>query len=211
MKKLALLLPAWFVIFIFHQVAFGQLISEKGLKVGWTLSTFSTEARDFQDNSFKNGLAVGGYVSLKLSHSFYLQPEVLFSMKGTKQNDPNYGGAGKLEERITLTYVDVPLIVGYRLHRARLMAGGLVGFYLDGKYASEYKGGPLDGQKFEEDLESSAVESMDFGVLFGGGYSFKRISLKARYILGLKNILTPNQDNVELKNRVLQLMVAVSL
>jgi hypothetical protein len=210
MNRLIFLLPAAFLTSIFNEVVHGQLIAEKGVKVGWSLSTFSTEARDFQDNTFKHGLAVGGYLTFKLTPSFYLQPEVLFSMKGTKQNDPNYGGAGKLEERFTLTYVDVPLIAGYRFHGARLLAGGLLGFYIDGKYSSEYKGGPLDGQKDEEDLESDLTESTDLGVLFGAGYSFKRINLEARYIWGLKNILKPNQDNIELKNRVLQFMLGVS-
>jgi hypothetical protein len=156
-------------------------------------------------------MVLGGYVAFNLFDSFYLQPEALFSMKGTKQNDPESGIRGRLEERWTLTYLEIPVVAGFRFRSIHLIAGPSFGFYLDGKYVSEFKGGPNDGQKNEESFDDGRIEGTDMGLIFGAGYTLKGVSLEARYAVGLANILPANEDNVKLKNRVLQFMLGVSL
>ena len=154
---------------------------------------------------------LGGYVAFNLFDSFYLQPEALFSMKGTKQNDPGYGGEGRLEEKFTLTYLDIPILAGFRIHRVHLLAGPYLGLYIANRVSSEYKGGPLDGEKDQRELRDDLFESNDLGLIFGAGYSLSKLYFEGRYVLGLGNVRSPNEDNIELKNRVLQFMLGVSL
>ncbi|MCG7860471.1 PorT family protein, partial [Flavihumibacter sediminis] len=58
-----------------------------GIKAGLNLSNFYSD--DVNDNNLKAGLNAGVYAKLPVTRGFSIQPELLYSNKGTKRSYDN--------------------------------------------------------------------------------------------------------------------------
>lgn len=173
-----------------------------GLKAGLNVSDLSVKDADGDsfDLESKTGFAGGAWFQLGLGDVFALQPEVLYSPKGARQN------VGETTLSLDLTYLDVPLLVMARVPAGDspiwpiLYVGPVFSFELDCK---------LKGQDASLGCDAGAeptsrTKSMDTGVAFGAGFEFFfgsiRAQLDGRYTVGLRNINdTDSGSNV--KNR----------
>ncbi len=160
-----------------------QAFAQFGIKGGATLSSFDTEitgnGMSFEESSdTKFGFQAGILYQHAINDMISIQPELLFTQKGGK-DDVN----GGLESKVTLSYVEVPVLLRFNVPidgdiRPYLIAGPHAGYLLDAK--DEYDGESEDISDFLEDL--------NFGLTFGGGVQFGNFFVDARYDLGLSNV-----------------------
>lgn len=172
-----------------------------GVKGGLNLANFEGDT-DGLDMKSKAGFHVGGFVAIKLSDKFTLQPEVLYSTQGAKadniQQDIN-GTIYTADVDFNLDYVNVPLMVKYyAAEKFNIEFGPQVGFLTAAKVKAT-----INGNSAEQDVKDQ-FESVDFGVNVGAGYDFtEKLSAGLRYNLGLSNIAkTEPGDDSKLKNAV---------
>jgi hypothetical protein len=186
MRKAFIILTALFFInYSYAQVRFG-------LKVGGNLANVD----GFDKSQMKLGLSAGPVLTVKLANVFFLQSELLYSIKGS-QSDSLQNSDAKLD----LNYITLPILVGYRLApNFSIKLGPEIGRLLSAK--SEVNGTTKDITDF--------YQSFDFGADLGLAYSFKKIALDLRYNYGFKDLLDrTNQTGTaggdeNVSNRVLQ-------
>ncbi|WP_224995560.1 porin family protein [Cesiribacter sp. SM1] len=170
-----------------------------GLKAGVNLATI--DGKNVDDSEFILGYAVGGMLNAPIAPGVSLQPELLFTLKGT-------GDTGT-EDNLTLMYLELPVM-------AKVMLGDAFSLQF-GPYV-----GVLINSKKGNDTWEDILNNFDGGVGLGLGYSFaQRITLDLRYMYGLTQVYEdelPASVNVpeairddEGGNRVLQLSVGYLL
>jgi hypothetical protein len=158
-----------------------------GIKGGLNLANTNGE-----DVDYRAGLSVGAFVSIPAGPMLALQPEALFSQKGEK-----IGG-----EKSTINYLEVPVLLKLSpslpgdMVRPIFFAGPSLGLLLSAK------SGDVDFK--------NVMKSSDFGLIFGGGVEFGKLSLDARYNLGLSAINKEALAN-DIKNRAITVMVGYTL
>jgi outer membrane protein with beta-barrel domain len=155
------------------------------------------------DSSSKLGVAAGGYVRFPISRLFYFQPEAMYTMKGSKLTEAN--GAGELSAR--LHYIDVPLLLHYRVRPEQKWPGYLFGGVNFGmKLGSSAK---LSGTAAAADVDiEPALKTNDVGIAFGGGIESGRYLYEARVTLGLSDIGAESFPHLDaLRNRTILLLV----
>lgn len=175
MKKL--FLTAMFLLGIVGaqaQIAFG-------IKAG---ANFSDTEGVF-DSKMRTGFHAGGVLQLKYNN-FAIQPELLYSMQGSKVT---FAG---VKEDIKLSYVTVPVLLKYYVLTDILSidAGPQFAFLIDDN---------LDNTFFKK-------KDYDFGVVGGIGLDIgKSLFAQAHYVIGLTDASTSAFTNDAIKNRVFQL------
>jgi len=83
-----------------------------GLKGGFNLSTFS--GTNSKGSEYKAGFAAGPYVNFGVSDNFSIQPEFLYSQKGSSADNVAYGTTNSTLKN-TLGYLDVPIMFRYNI------------------------------------------------------------------------------------------------
>jgi hypothetical protein len=170
-----------------------------GVKAGVNLATLGGDAEDV---SSKIGFHVGGFAEFKISDKFAIQPELLFSTQGAKEEYSEEGF--DVENKLNLSYLNIPVMAKfYVAEKFSLEAGPQIGFLLSAK--SKVESGDFSGEVDVKD----AYESIDFGVNFGAGYDFtENLSAGIRYNLGLSNIAkTEDGEDFKMNNSVFSLSV----
>ncbi|HRO70117.1 MAG TPA: porin family protein [Chitinophagaceae bacterium] len=153
-----------------------------GIKAGVNLSSVGIDGGD--DYNSKAGLHVGGLAHIHISRQFALQPELVFSMQGGKDDNV----------KLKLNYINVPLLAQYMTNDGfRLQTGPQLGFLV----SAERKIGDV-----EVDVKDD-LSTVDFSWAFGAGYLFSSgFGIDARYNLGISNISDDN--SFEARNSVFQ-------
>lgn len=163
--------------------------------------------KDSAETSSRVGLIAGGYVRFPINDRLSFQPEVLFTMKGVQLSEKANGGT----VNVRLNYLDVPLLIRYRIpinsdYTGFVVAGPSFGIKLSSSAKLDAPGGTVD-----EDIDP-ALKSLDLGLAFGGGITFSRYTVEARFTPGLTDIastLKPHDDS--LRNRTFSVMVGMKL
>ncbi len=180
-----------------------------GLKIGANFANFYGEdlkeleeglGEDFES---RLGICIGGFITVNISEMFAIQPEVLYSMKGSKVEGTLFGETFKVE--FNLSYLEIPVLVKLRIPtqgnvKPSLFVGPSLAIKLSGKGKIEYA-----GESEEEDLEE--LKDTDFGLIMGAGIDFGKLTVDLRYNLGLTKI--PEEDD-DVKNKVISLMIGYS-
>ena len=190
MKKIILTVAAVF--------AFGFANAQEtkfGVKGGLNVANLTGD--EDEDNSSKVGFHVGGFVEIKVSDKFSVQPELLFSTQGTQAEYSESGVSFK--SKINLSYLNIPVMAKYYVAEGfSLEAGPQIGFLTSAKYKIESEGNEVEADGKDD------FESVDFGVNFGAGYDFtENLSVGLRYNLGLSNVYkTEAGDDFKNSNNV---------
>lgn len=179
-----------------------------GLKGGLNLSNFSGDTEDVNLKS-KAGFNIGGFVEIKLSDKYAIQPELLYSTQGSKVkgefvqiDDVLYRG----NVCFNLSYINVPVMFKYYVvDKFNVEAGPQIGFLASAKTKTT-----IDGYNGSNELDAKEIfKSIDFGLNLGVGCDFtENIFASARYNLGLANIAkTDAGDDSKIHNSVFSLSV----
>ncbi|MBD0726072.1 hypothetical protein B6A10_12890 [Flavobacterium sp. L1I52] len=166
MKKIILTVAAMF--------AFGFANAQEvkfGVKAGLNLSNFTG---DVENNSIKAGFQAGGLVEIKVSDKFSVQPEVLYSLQGTKIEEEG------TDVNFNMSYLNVPVMAKFYVADGfSLEAGPQIGFLLSANGKAE--GVSIDIKDY--------FKSTDFSLNVGAGYDVaENVNIGARYGFGLSNI-----------------------
>lgn len=170
-------------------------ITAKGVKAGLNLGSFSGADSDISGMTKKSrmGIAVGGFVNLKLADKLSLRPEVMWVQKGVSYD------ADPIFTHTRLSYLDIPLMIQYDAVSGNFpinVFGGVnVGILLTAEGELEGTGTAADGKG---DVKADTT-TLDYGLQFGAGTVInKMITVDVRYNMGLAT--TDTTGTIDLKN-----------
>lgn len=147
-----------------------------GLKAGANLSKFDTENTFSSEN--RAGFYGGVWARIGAA-GVHFQPELYLSGKKTNLVSDATGEINK----VTFTSLDVPLLIGTKIGAAgvgvRLNTGPVFSLILDDKQSF----GQAAGNIFRADFKNQALAWQ-----FGAALDIKKLSIDARYELGLSKI-----------------------
>lgn len=187
----------------------------------------------------RTSFGLGGFIEFWVSSAFAIQVNGLYNQKGenveiklsTSYFDPQLNATVNLtadmEASVNLSYFSFPVMGKFAFGKAQgirpyLLAGPEIGFLTSAK-TSDLEGEatvsvPSLGISETVDIDESGddikdqIESVEFALNFGGGFTFPLGSsvegfLDGRYGLGLSNILKEGED---VKNNVIYLNLGLT-
>lgn len=176
-----------------------------GIKGGLNVSNLYID--DINDENARYGFNVGLYGQVLSSEVFALQPELLYSTKGSRAF---YDGPFEQTIKYNLNYLDLPLLAVFKLGKsAEIQVGPYASYLLNANVS--YSGDIANG---DDEIDKDQLKSYDYGLVGGFGMNFGNIQVGARYNYGLVKIA--DSDAAELllgdsKNSVAQLYLSLNL
>lgn len=161
---------------------------EIGAKAGLNLAKLQPELTDSRIS-----FHLGGFAEIKLTDEFSVQPELLYSAHGAKdQKDANN------DEIYKLDYLSLPVLAKYYVIDAlSVEAGPQIGVLLSSKQEDN---GETDDIKDD-------TKSTDIGFAVGVGYKMENgLNFGLRYFFG-SDVNDIGEDPEKFKNRVFQISV----
>ena len=180
-------------------------ISSKGFKLGINFAKSTGEFID--DTKYKTGFIGGVFVTSRISDYIFIQPELLFSMKGYKIK------TDAVDLKATFSYIELPILIKYELllgqfPKTELFFGPAFSLKIDARYKT----------KSGEETYSGKIEDInhfDRGIIVGLNL-LKKINQKNiinfdfRYNFGLMSWNDLRELNPECYNRVFSGMLGFS-
>lgn len=156
-----------------------------GGKAGLNISDASGE--DAEGGKAKAGFHIGALAELPIAGKFSVQPELVFSMQGAKDDDV----------KMNLNYLNLPILAKYTFIKGlSVQSGPQVGFLLSAKAKAD--GGKHDMKEY--------FKKVDVSWVFAASYVTPiKLGVDLRYNAGLTKMAKGTYDRVY--NSVLQLGV----
>lgn len=190
------------VLTVFSVLATTAMAQKAGLKGGVNFTNLYVE--DVDDENMKIGFNAGAYYRGEITENFAIQPEFLFTQKGSEiQYDGFLGGDGKY--RFNLNYLEVPVLAVIKFGSMNIHAGPYLGFLVSAKVKDVDDNGTV---RDIEELDRDDFNTLDTGVSGGIGFDFPTGVLGLRYNYGFQEIGDDNnaaQATKNSKNSALQL------
>ncbi len=172
-----------------------------GAKAGANI--IKVEGKTFKDE-FWFGYNLGGFMEVRLSKKFVLQPEVLFNQYSTSLDSSFkniYQGVfnAAAQTKVKLKYLSIPILLNYKL----------IGSFLSLQAGPQFS---VMMNKHKTLLQNGgeAFKNGDFSMLGGVQIKVGAIRVNGRYVIGLNNINDiDNQD--KWKSEGFQLSVGLAL
>ncbi len=177
------------VVFIIILVVFAQTTSAQnvtfGVKGGVNYSKVltSNDVGGYPGNDrfkYKFGFQIGGFAKIKLIEKLYIQPELLYSLQGTKSINYQTRGFHDSDE----SNIILPILFKYYFFEKISVEFGPQFDYL---FLIKQDGEVLDygNYSFSEMDAARKVSDISWGLDFGVGYDFnKKIGVEIRYNYG---------------------------
>src|SRR5687767_4620819 len=86
-----------------------SVTTESGVKGGFNMSNFLSDDDEATDENILYGFNAGVYATLPISNFVAIQPEVLFTTRGSELEYDTDLGSGNT--KFKLNYIEVPLLV----------------------------------------------------------------------------------------------------
>jgi len=200
---------------LFLTASFGMLHAqdnnvntEFGVKGGFNMSNLYQN--DADDENVLYGFNAGVYATLPISDFVAIQPEILFTTRGSEVDYNNAGLSGTA--KFKLNYIEVPLLVRVNITKNfNVHAGGYASYLVSSKLKGE---GSFD---FNEGVDTDDLNKFDAGIAAGVGVDFNPISIGLRYNYGLttvgkeRTVLGTTTTFPDVKNSNLSLYVSYKL
>lgn len=165
-------------IFIFLLFASSLSAQSWGVKAGFNISNLTTNNGDIDDTDARLGYAIGVFKKYEVKGVFSLQPEILFSTKGS-----NYRGIG-YDVDAKLSYVDIPVLFTIDLvDPVYIYAGPQLSFLIDSRLKYNF----VNGLATYIDTDERNNRRLDFGGAIGLGINFGNTFVDARLSKGYIN------------------------
>jgi hypothetical protein len=176
-----------------------------GVKGGLNVSNLYID--DIDDENARFGFNAGIYGQVFSTDAFAIQPELLFSTKGSRAE---YDGLIDQTIKYNLNYLDLPVLAVFKLGESAEIHIGPYASYLLGANVS-YSGDAGNGT---DDIDKDNLKSFDYGLAGGFGLNFGMMQVGARYNYGFVKIA--DSDAAELllgdsKNSVAQIYLSLNL
>ncbi|MEO8236606.1 MAG: porin family protein [Flavobacterium sp.] len=206
MKMLSNILCA---LTLFLTASFGMLHAqdnnvntEFGVKGGLNMSNLYTD--DADDENVLFGFNAGVYATLPVSDFVAIQPELLFTTRGSKLEYNNAIAQGNV--KLKLNYIELPLLVRVNITKNfNIHAGGYASYLVSAKSTG-------DGDfEFDDQYDTDNFNKFDAGLAAGIGVDFSPLSVGLRYNYGLTTIEKDGDDSSDLKNSNLSLYLSYKL
>lgn len=153
-----------------------------GIKGGVNFTNLYTE--DVDDNNVLTSFNAGLFANFPVSNSVSLQPELLYSRKGSELVYDNVFASGTT--KLKLNYLELPVLLKLNVTpNFNIHLGPYVAYLLDGKATNETDSGSFD---FEENIDNDDLNKWDYGLSAGVGFDFESTSIGVRYNYGLQTI-----------------------
>jgi hypothetical protein len=169
---------------------------QAGLKVG--ANVFKVNGKSFNDE-FNFGYHAGGFIQLKLSDKWQIQPEVMWNQYNTR-TDTSLSNIYKLKniKDVKLNYLSIPVLLSYNPTKfISFQAGPQFGVL-------------IDKNKNLFDNGKEAFKAGDLSMLGGVQLNLGTFKVSGRYVIGLSNI--NDLDNKEKwKNQGFQVSLAMRI
>ncbi len=176
-----------------------------GVKGGLNVSNLYID--DVNDENARYGFNAGIYGQVFSTDFFAIQPELLFSTKGSKAD---YDGLFDQTVKYNLNYLDLPVLAVFKLGKSAEIHVGPYVSYLLGANIS-YSGDVANG---DDEIDKDNLKSFDYGLAGGFGLNFGAVQIGARYNYGLAEIADSDGAKAVLgdsKNSVAQLYLSFNL
>jgi len=159
-----------------------------GAKGGIGIASISAEDQEFEDifSDVRTGVIVGGFVDIPVSDMFSLVIEGLYSQKGAKGTFSDNGLS--VDSTVKVDYVEIPILANFPFNRKTKVHPFVYGGVAPAFRTSAKSVATFEGEEIQQDDLDDEVESMDLGLVFGGGVRLGRLAIEARYNLGVMNI-----------------------
>ena len=174
-------LPFLAVLAMLVVANFGEVNAQMraGVKGGLNVSNLYSD--EISDENARYGFNAGVYGQVFSTETFAIQPELLYSTRGTK-----YESNGLIDQTIkfNLNYLDLPVLAVFKLgDAAEIHVGPYVGYLLHSNVSTS---GDLGNGT--DKIDRDQLKPFDFGVSGGFGLNFGPMQVGARYNLGLTKI-----------------------
>jgi len=205
MKKLTIILT----VLLFTLGVNAQNMSF-GLKGGLNLSQISSSTTEvgslkIEEDASKmlTGFHLGALLNIGFGEFFGLQPELMFSMQGGKEES---------DVKMNFNYINVPVLFEVKpITNFSLLVGPQVG--LNVSRSMSYGGESISGSDYDDLLKEGGEKfnTLDFAAVVGVQYTVMgKFLMGARYNLGFSPVIDTDLSNVKVTgdaNRVIQLSV----
>ena len=167
----------------------GQESKRIGIRAGLNLANniaLSDGKRVDDDHSYRAALHIGITSRFNLANKFSLNPEILYSKKGYKQESESVV--------IHYNYVNLPLLVGYNLgEKFTLQTGPEFGYLISAKMDSD--GEQIDLIELYEAFDID-VKRLELGLTIASSYKLTdNLSIAVRYVHGISSVLKSGLPN----------------
>ncbi|MEN6311704.1 MAG: porin family protein [Acidobacteriota bacterium] len=223
MKKFGVLLLAVFSVALFASQAQAQGVTY-GLKAGLNLANVTIKTSETDMPAFKSqmGLVEGIFVNFKLG-PVTIQPELLYSQRGTKWNEYT-GTDAVVTGHMRLSYLEVPILVKYSFlsgpAKPFILAGPSIAFLMKSGWGIDVDYTDPDSMDYNYMYDfKNLLKKTDFAGVFGIGVDYKLpkfvVSLEARYYLGFTNVanadLQAEMGITSAKNKGFSILIGIGL
>lgn len=160
-----------------------------GAKGGLNLSNLSIE--DASDKNMVAGFHAGFFANMPVAGNFSIQPELLYSQKGTKWTTES--SLADSEVKLKLNYLEVPVNLVFNLTEDfDFQLGPYVGYLLNANGEGQVVYGSGSFQTKDE-LDKENFNAFDFGLQGGMRFFLKPVYLGFNYKLGLSQVAKENE------------------
>lgn len=165
MKTIAIIATFLTTIFITNAQMF-----DLGIKAGLNRGELTTKQQNLYSESASSiGFCAGAFARVGIL-GFFVQPELMFSQrKGAFQSTANQTAVIQ-----SLNYVDVPVLIGYKLLFARVNFGPNFQFLAGANQKAE-------GTAIDRNFSKDNFKSSNIGYQAGIGFDLSKITLDIRY------------------------------
>jgi outer membrane protein W len=163
---------------------------------------------------YHTGLVAGGFVGIKVNDVFSVEPQALYSVKGTKANGT--GSNSSITGSVKLNYLEIPLLGKFWIP---ISNSEVKPFLFAGPEFEYLISCSVEGTAFSATNSTDCntaqikIKSTEFGATVGAGVEFmaggQSVRVDGRYTHGLTNISDNASDKSTIKNRSFMATVGV--
>ena len=176
------------IIFVIASVMFASLGAAyaQSQRIGVTAGVNIANVNGISNATTKNGMIIGGFIEYDFMGGFALQPELLFSMKGTKEPSPTSSTA---QYTWTSNYVEVPVLLKFDVLTVPILPVN-VDLYAGPDFAFNVasKNEASSGNTSTTTDMKSSTRPFDFNIAVGGGpnldLGLAKVRVELRYTFG---------------------------
>ena len=159
--------------------SFGQ--TQFGIKGGLNLSNLIVNDAEIDDANMKIGATIGGFARIPLLDWLFLQPEVLYTTKGSKYK------YGQTTVKANSSYIDIPVLLSLNVFGTpvSIHAGTQFSILTNAKYKYE---SPIFANETVIDDDKNSFKSWDVGAAAGIGINLEKMQIQLRVIRGFREV-----------------------